>query len=166
MKVKLEPGAELEMLTQGEVENAMTAALSGFSRPPQTDRDIATFTLDASGDSVIVGSATNVPVLVYRVKAGYDFSLHRLIVSADGYTAAVPWTNSNGGVSIFRNGLFVDGINLAAGMPIVFSYGGDAPVLSGNDELQVLVTGGPTSTAVTVTVQGTLETTVPQLVTS
>ncbi len=169
MKQKLTAGGELEILTQGEFEDSLTAALSGFSRPPLIQRDIASFTLDSSGNSHIQGTTPNVPVPVHRVKPGYDLSVHRVIVEADGYTTAVPFTNTAGGISLYRNNNFVDGLNLGTaltGLPFVFSYGGDAPILSGNDQLQILITGGPASVAITVTIQGTLETTSPDLVTS
>lgn len=170
MKVSLKPGAELDVLTQDELEDSLAAALSGFSRPPQTEEDFATFTLDSSGNSVLTGSATNVAVAVYTVQVGYDFSLHRLTVEAatatTAYTVAAPYTNGSGGIAIYRNGRFVDGLNLASGLPMVFTYGGDAPIFRSRDRVELLVIGGPANGFVTVNVQGTLESGTPALVTT
>lgn len=156
MKVTLKPGAELDILTQGEFENSLAAALSGFARPAQTVRDFAAFKLDGSGNSVITGSPTNVAVRVLEVEQGYTFALHRLVITVEGYTAGVPYTSAGFYIEIHRAGRVVD--TYAVQLPAVVSYGSDAPIFNNGEHVAVLINTGPASKAVIVDVQGTLET--------
>lgn len=158
MKVTLKPGVELDVLTQDELHETMTNLLSGFSRGPNTDRSNPAVELDASGNT-FRGSTSGVPVPIFRVPAGYEFALHRLALKPDGYTFGVPYTSSTGYVEIQRNGVMEDGIPLTApGLPRVFTAGtADAIVFNNNDRIDLLIVGGPASTAVQIALQGTLE---------
>ena len=161
MKVKLSPNAELDLLTQEELDQSLTAAierfLSGHNRRPGTIREPVAVELDASGNTAI-GPKSPIGVPLYKVPAGYRFALHRLSIKADGFTFAAPFTNAAGFLELQRSGLMVDGLPLTSpGLPLVFTTGtADSIVYDNNQTVDLLISGGPASTAVQLVLQGTL----------
>ena len=158
-RFKLSPNSEFETLTQSELATVLEEKLSGFSRKADIIQEFASWELDANGNSGIPGAANNPnPVSIYTVKAGYSFALHRLEVTADGYTYGSPFTGSAGSyLEVLRAGRFVAAANLENGLPLYWEWGSDAPIFRNNEKIDVLIYGGPHSTAITFDFQGTLE---------
>ncbi len=156
-KVTLKPNAELDVLTQAELEESLSELRSGFSRPASTDRWIGSTKLDANGNTTV--GSTPGAIKTFRVPVGYSFSLHRITFKSDGSTFAVPFTNAAGYIEIQRQGQMVDGITLnSPGFPLVFTAGSaQAPVYDNGDRVEILIVGGPANTPVAIYIQGTLE---------
>ena len=150
---------ELDILTKDEMAELLKVATdelkSGFARPAVTERDLASTLLDSNGDSGIPGASGNPnPVPIYRVKPGMTFDLHRLTVQFEGVTFGTGYTG--GYIYLMRAGRVVDFADLAQGVPVVFSYTSDAPEYSGNQTVDLLVSGGAHDANMVTDLQGTL----------
>lgn len=158
MKVNLGPGVELDVLNADELHHTLREVLSGYARKPQTDRHPSFLKLDANGNTN-VGSTSGVAVPTFKIPASLRFGLHRMTIKADGYTFGSPYTSSTGYLEIQRATETVDGVSLASvGLPAVFTAGtADAPLYTNGQTVDLLVIGGPASTALTIQIQGTLE---------
>ncbi len=167
MKQRLAPNAELDILTADEFEQKLKIVLdefrSGFSRPAVTIRDFASTKLDGSGNSGIPGASGNPnAVPIYRVKPGYTFDLHRLTIQFEGVAFGTTYTA--GYIYLMRASRVVDFAALSAGVPVVFSYTSDAPEFSGNETVDLLVSGGAASANMVTDLQGTLSSLPAELV--
>ena len=162
MKQTLSPSGgkiELDVLTAAELKEQLRIFAdelrSGFARPAVTIRDLHSSKLDASGNSGQPGATNNPnPVSIYRVKPGMTFDLHRLTIQFEGVTFGT--TYATGYIYMMRAGRVVDFAALSAGVPVVFSYTSDAPEFSGNQTVDLLVSGGAVSANMLTDLQGTL----------
>jgi hypothetical protein len=160
MKFTLKPGAELDLLTQDELEETLKRvrdeAVSGYSRPATDYRDFQATRLDGNGNSGIPGAANNPnTVALFEIKQGYSLRLHRLAIQAEGSTFATTYTG--GYIYLYRAGRFIDFANLALGLPVVFSYTSDAPIYNNGETVDILVSAGPKNTNLICDIQGTWE---------
>jgi hypothetical protein len=152
-KFTIKPNAELDLLTQDELRTVVTETISGYLRPPSRMRVPAGVSLDGSGDGTVDA---------YRVEAGMRFVLTRLEVTADGYTAAVPFNPvTQGGIDIYVDGQWRDGFPIGGGtgyvLPAVYVEGHRTAIEAADGSLFTLVVGGgPASTGLTVNVCGFL----------
>lgn len=164
MRVKLQPGQELDFVTPDELRQILREVASGFLRPPQTIRPVEAIALNAAGNSIRANgdktaSAAAVAVDLFECPVGYRFRLHRMTVKPDGFTFGAPFTNAAGFLDIEQGGLMRDGISFnTPGLPVVWSAGtADGIDYSNGDVVRVLVSGGPASTSLSIRMQGTLE---------
>lgn len=160
MKQKLAPNAELDLLTADELEQKLKVATaelrSGFSRDAQYWTDTQSTKLDASGNSGIPGSTNNPNVVhLWPVKAGYTLTLHRLYVQFEGVSFGT--TYASGYIYLYRGGRIIDFANLAQGVPVLFSYGSDAPIFRQQEAVAILCSGGGHSVNMICDIQATLE---------
>lgn len=156
MKTKLRAGEDIDFLTAAELDEVISRHLSGFLRPPQTERPRQTIALDASGNS---GQITEQNA-IYQVPVGFTFHVHRIEVSADGYTLGAPYTNATGYLEVLQNGRWRDGFPFTGGysLPAVWSAGDEDAIEYRNGErVGIRVYGGPASGHIIVQVQGTLQ---------
>lgn len=164
MKAQLRAGSEIDFLTAAELRETLKETLSGFLRPPQTERPEGAILLNASGHSVIGGEAGPSTVSVYSLPAGYRLRLHRAVFVPDGYTFGSPFTAAAGFLELRRNGLMQAGLGfagtsvLAPGLPAVLLAGSaDGIEYLDGEDVQLYVSGGPASTSLSVRLQGTLQ---------
>lgn len=168
MKFKLSPGAELDVLTQSELEETLSRIRdelrSGFSRPAITYRDFNATTLDSNGNSGILGApvaGNPTAVDLFEVKQGYGWRLHRLAINAEGVTPGTQYVD--GYLLLMRSGRLIDfagvfnGTAIALSFPVVFTYTSDAPLYNNGETVQLLVSGGPAATNLICDLQVTLE---------
>lgn len=157
MKVKIAPGAELDLLSEEELHRTLTTVLSGFARGPVTNRIPVVVALNSSGNTQVGSTAGPVPL--FKVPSGYTFTLHRAAFQLDGYTFGVPYTSNSGYLEIQRAGLMMDGIPLTSpGLPRVLTGGSaDGILFDNNETVDLLVVTGPASKSLQVVLQGTLE---------
>jgi hypothetical protein len=97
MKQKLTAGAELDLLTQEELEATVQGIVSGFRRPTTPWRDVSGSTGVASGDIQVT--------LSLPVKPGYELVLVRLVLDAPGsaFTPAAPYTAAGSYSNLLRS---------------------------------------------------------------
>ena len=170
MKQTLTPSKgslELDILTAAELKEQLMVFAdelrSGFARPAVTIRDLNSKALDASGNSGQPGASGNPnPVAIFRVKPGMTFDLHRLVIQFEGVTFGTSYTG--GYIYLMRAGRVVDFADLSVGVPVVFSYTSDAPEFSGNQTVDILVSGGGHSVNMLTDLQGTLSSLPAELV--
>lgn len=160
LKVRLEPGAEFDLLTQAELHATLEAIRSGWARGPLTVVPTPDVGLDANGNTAAAPGGPLAATRIFDVKQGQKFTLHRLSLSLDGHTAADPFQDAAAYLELRRSGRMVDTFPLsgAYGLPIVVTYGSaDGPVYQNGQPVELLIAGGPASTALQVAMQGTLE---------
>lgn len=142
MKFELRAGAELDLVTpeelRGELERVRRLQLE---LEPTHERGRAQQTSDANGEATIE---------LYRVPHGYTLSLHRVVVQADGYTTATPWTATDDAsleVLVERGGEVVAWAATPAipSMPVDDGYHQAARFRNG-ERVVVHVVHGPTAT--------------------
>lgn len=156
MRQTLRPGAELELLTSSELQHALDAAVLRLAARPATVR---------AEDDAVTNAAGFVELEVYRVPQGMGFHLTRLLVLADGFTAAVPFNGAGAFLEVLRNDVAVDLVSLVAANPAGGSLPfksdahseGAAPYYTNGDAVGVRITAGPVTTRVLVRLQGLLE---------
>ena len=155
MKVKLTPGAELDLLTADELRSIVKETKSGWRRPPLTVRPTQSVGLDSNGDA----HGTIHGAVLFEVPAGYSFLLHRLTVKPDGYTFGVPYTSATGYLDIVVSELMRDGIPFAApGLPRVYTVGFSDGIFCNNGEvIRIDIHGGPANGVINLRGQGTLQ---------
>lgn len=113
MKQPLKPGMELDLLTKDELEEVMVGLVSGYLRPPRAIREPSGVKLDSSG----TGSFT-----AYTVEAGMELVLTRIEFSLDGYNARSPYQPASGGIDLYANEQWRDGIPFASGFTLPGVY--------------------------------------------
>lgn len=151
MKQKIVPGAELDILSPEEAGSLIASLLGSQGRPEDRVRAEANKRTDAAGA---------VTLELYTVPVGQAFRLGRLLVSADGFTAAVPFTGAGAFVEILRNDVPVDfkSLTAAPGLPALSEYSSfSAPYYTNGDMLAVRLTAGPSSTNIVARMEGLLE---------
>ncbi len=159
-KQLLRPNAELDLLTQDELRGVLEEIVSGYLRPPQRIRNPAGVDLDGSGNGT---------VLAYQVEAGMRFTLTRLEVTADGYTAYAPYNPTPaGGIDIYVDGQWRDGVPFGGTtgyvLPVVYTQSESRAIsLADGALLTVVVHAGPASTGLLVNACGILEPLAPVL---
>lgn len=158
MKTRLRAGEEVDFLSPAELDRILTEHISGFLRAPETVRDEPAFQLNSSGNTARGGTAT-IALPIFRVPNGQVVRVHRLGFFPDGYTFGAPYTSATGYLEIHRNGVPVDGLPLSSpGFPFVWSAGtADALEYKDGEAIGILISGGPASAAVRVSLQGTIE---------
>ncbi len=161
-KVRLEPGATLDVLTADELAAALTALSGELRSAPVTIFPQEAIQLDANGN----GSG-NQSLNLYQVPIGWLFTLHRIMIAPDGYTPGNPFTNATGYAEIHARGRMKEFVNFsstAGGLPASNYWTGAAGIKYMNGErVTVHFFGGPASGDTTskgvvyVSGQGTLE---------
>lgn len=158
MRQKLVPGAELDIATPGEVAAMIRGELAEISR--RRIRGGGQGKTDANGNLDAIA--------LYTVPPGMEFELNRLLVVADGITAAVGFTSGpNAALEVRRSGQLIDFWTGALGtlgklnLPASIAWGAAiAPILRNGEVLQVDIIGSPAgllaSAMVTVAFQGRL----------
>jgi hypothetical protein len=156
VKFRLQAGAELDLLTEAELRGALDDARQAFAADLAADRGRTI----RAGDMQPTSAAGYLLLQsVYRVPAGLELALHRLLVTADGYTPAAPYTNANGYLQVLRSGEVVDFTNLTGtgSIPILSTDpDSQASRFRNGETIDVELVGGPASTRVKVLVQGWL----------
>lgn len=151
MKFKLRAGAELDSLTQDELDASLARALEAYAARSRVDEQAPRWIrADASGQLDANGNGT---IDVYRVRNGQELRVRRFLVEVDGYNAANP--TPGGGVQLLRDGLlesFQGGPLPALGT----CTEGAEPHMRNGDLVQVQVIAGPANAMVTATVEGPL----------
>lgn len=158
MRVKIAPGAELDVLNKQELHEVLHEVLAHFrSDESERVRPQENGLTDGTGAAAIV---------VYQVPIGMGFRLSRITVSADGFTFAAKFTNAAGAIELRRGGQLVDGVNLnpsaaagdqSVGIPWVETYSGSVrPAFQNGEQVAVNVVGGPPNTNVNVLLEGDL----------
>ena len=151
MKFKLRAGAELDSLTQDELDASLARALEALherrrvdEQAPRWIRADASGQLDANGNGIID---------VYRVRQGQELRVRRFLLEVDGYNAAASF--QGGGIQLLRDGLlesFQGGPLPALGT----CTEGAEPHMRNGDLVQLQVIAGPANAMVTATVEGPL----------
>lgn len=150
----IKPNGTLDLLTQEELRTVLKEVAAGYLRPPEPIRNPAGVNLDASGNGT---------VQAYVVEPGMRFTLTRLEVSADGYSARAPFNPTpQGGLDIYVDGQWRDGVPFGAStgyiLPLVYTESkGRAIVAMDGSIFTIVVGGGPASTGLLVNVCGILE---------
>lgn len=152
MKQKLQPGAELDLLTESELERTLQEVLRGLTHQPAQARGVANDKTDGAGALTLK---------VFEVPLGMGFFLNRLLVRTDGATVAAPFTGAGAFLEVLRNDLVVDFKSLVAaaavpaGLPALFVYGDDsAEWFANGDVLSVRLTAGPVNAGVVASFKG------------
>lgn len=148
-RTKVVPGAELEIPSAEDIAAAI--------RPLLAEPELRTMRGAKSGATDSAGALSD--LIVYTVPPGWDFSLNRLLIEADGYTPAAPWVNAAGYIQLVRSGEVVDFVTLggavAGGIPMLLADSDDTAHLFRNGQTVGLrIVGGPTSTVITAKFQG------------
>jgi hypothetical protein len=152
VKVKLQAGAELDVLSPSEAREIVVELLERERREP-------TYEQARPGESAVTDANGNALINVYVVPVGRKFIVTRLIVNADGFTPGVPFKNAAGWIDVLRSNERVDFVNLANGIPAQSIDSKDTGNVFWNGEIvQVQITGGPANTSVRVDLRGLLET--------
>jgi hypothetical protein len=152
VKTKLQPGVELDLLNESELERVLQETLRGFTHQPSQARGVASGPTDAAGALTLK---------IFEVPVGMGFFLNRLLVRTDGATVAAPFTGAGAMLEVLRNDLVVDFKSLVAaaavpaGLPALFVYGNDsAEWFANGDVLSVRLTAGPVSAGVVASFKG------------
>jgi hypothetical protein len=145
-KQKMIPGGEINALTPEEAKALLENIFNREVR--ERVRAQATLKTDATGAATIN---------VYTVDPGMEFRLSRVVIEADGFSFAVPFTNAAGSATIQREGQIQGGFNLAAGLPNTYTAGSaDSPRYRNGEKVSVVLVGGPAATNVNVRIEGDL----------
>lgn len=149
MKAKLEHGAEFEFVTPDELYSTLQRA-ARLGAPERVWPE----------NSIILDGNGNGTLRLYAVPVDRTFSLHRIILTADGITPVSNYTSATGYAEIRRNDLMVDFILFTAaagGIPAVGTWGTeDAPHYAQREKVEIVIVGGPANGALLVRGQGTL----------
>jgi hypothetical protein len=151
-RATIKQGETIDFVSPDELRAILGEAASQQNRlSPQTSRPIEGIVLDANGNGTVE---------LYKVPAGMEFALHRIIIDADGITPAAPFTNPAGFAEILRGGAmfgFVSFAPAAGGLPAVNTWGSDNAIRYRNDEVvEVSIVGGPANGTIIIRAQGTL----------
>jgi hypothetical protein len=152
VKQRLQPGVELDLLTESELERTLQEVLRGFTHQPAQARGAQSGVTDGAGALTLK---------VFEVPMGMGFFLNRLLVRTDGATVAAPFTGAGAYLEVLRNDLVVDFKSLVAaaavpaGLPALFVYGDDsAEWFANGDVLSVRLTAGPAAAGVVASFKG------------
>ena len=155
MKQQLKPNAELDLLTEAELRSVVEEVASGYLRPPQRIRVPGGLALDGSGNAAVTP--------VYVVEAGMKFVLTRIEFIPDGYTMRAPATVTSGGIDLYVDGQWRDGVPFGSGsgqvgsLPCVYTQSESRAVEAEDGaQLEVAVAGGPASRGLAIAVVGFL----------
>lgn len=155
MKTEIRAGAQLDLLTQEEMRSLLEEVASGYLRPPQRIRVPGGLVLDGSGNAAVTP--------VYVVEAGMKFVLTRIEFIPDGYTMRAPATVSSGGIDIYVDGQWRDGVPFGSGsgqvgsLPCVYTQSESRAVEAEDGaQFEVAVAGGPASKGLGIAVVGFL----------
>lgn len=153
-KVRLQPGAELELLEPSDLAKALGEVKRGSTIEPANVRTLAAGKTDAAGFLLLP---------IYDVPNGMGFTLSRLLVTMEGATVAVPFTGAGAMLEVLRNDVLVDFKSLVAaavapaGLPALLTYGTDSAAWYANgDVVQVRLTALTASRGVTASIEGDL----------
>lgn len=154
MKQRLTPGAEIDVLTESELTKALGEILRGKTDQPAQVRDEQAKQTDAAGGLELV---------CFTVPPGMGFYLNRLLVRADGFTAAIPFTGAGAMLEVLRDDTLVDFKSLVAaaavpaGLPALLSYGTDSAAwFSNGSQVKIRITAGPALTNIVARISGIL----------
>ncbi len=155
-KFTLKPNAELDLLTKEELRTELQEVLSGYLRPPQLIRNPSGIDLDSNGDGTVDA---------YQVEAGMRLTITRIEFTADGYRFAEPYVAATGGIDIYVDGQWRDGVPFGTAaavatiaLPWVYTESQSrAIVCADGAHVTIVVDGGPASTGLTVNLCGILE---------
>jgi hypothetical protein len=154
VKFTLKAGAELDVLTPDEAREIVLDMLERAREQQETP--------ERAGASGRTDGAGALALRVYAVPLGREFSLHRLVVDAEGFTPGAPFTNAAGYIDIRRSGVRVDFVNLSVGIPALALDGNDTAIRFRNgEEVEIVIAGGPASTNVRAEIQGMLREPLP-----
>ena len=152
MICRLEHGAELDLLTQEELEAELDRVARRYFGGPQRQWPEGSIALDASGNAA--------ETKIYTVPVDRTFMVHRVVFLVDGATPAAPaFSAAAGYVGIVRNGNLVDWVatSTTVGLPQNLRYGSESGLFFGPREVVAAVAGaGPASKTVRIFLQGTL----------
>lgn len=139
---------------RAELRDVAQQIVSGYLRPPAPQRLRDGGELDASGDGTIVLSTVTV---------GMELVLNRLLIEADGYTPASPYTNAAAYFYLLRGDLPIDFLSLVSGatgagsLPALATWTNSyAPRYRDGEKISVQIVSGPANGIVTVTADGFL----------
>ncbi len=144
------------MLTREELAEELARAFTPDAELPVSVRP------EESGETTTTGA---VSIDVYTVPAGYDFNLTRLLVEAEGFTPAAPFTGAGAYIAIRRSSVLIDFAALIAvepsgggkSLPALFTYSVTSGFrLSNKETLQVALVAGPATTVITARAEGFL----------
>lgn len=141
-----------------ELEKAVHRLIAVWAFQSVTITDVATVNTDSSGniDLPAQGNAS-----LYESPAGFTLALHRLVITVGGSTFGSPFTGAGGYWELRVNQGTIYGASMVSGsgsLPVVVQWGTrDAPRVRAGQVLSLFMSGGPTSKAVTVAIQGTLD---------
>jgi hypothetical protein len=152
-RATIKQGETIDFVSPDELRAILGEAASQQNQlSPQTSRPIEGIVLDANGNGTVE---------LYKVPAGMEFALHRIVIDLDSATPATPYTNANGYAEILRGGTMQDFVSFApaaGGLPAVNSWGGGAALRYRNDEVvEIAIVGGPANGTVLVRAQGVLQ---------
>lgn len=149
MKFKLQAGQEVDVLDAAEAREIVAELLERV----RADREIPV----RMGEGGQTDGAGAVTIPVYVVPLGREFALNRLLVDADGYTPAAPYTNAAGYIDVRRGGVRVDFVGLSNGIPALSIDGKETANRFRNGEtVEVVIVGGPANTSIQVEIHGML----------
>lgn len=148
-KTRFEHGAEIETVGPDELGEILRRRQE-LGMPERIWPENAK-QLDANGNGTIQ---------LYVIPVDRSFSLHRLVITADGITPVANYTSATGYAELRRNDLMVDFILFTAasgGIPAVGTWNGEAaPHYAQREKVEVKVYNGPANGALLVRGQGTL----------
>lgn len=149
MKVKLRHDAELETLTEHELESVLERVL-GEKFPtrlgPQIERPRDGVACDANGNGT---------VKLYEVPVGMTFSLTSIYITADGHSPASRASSGYATLNRGVNGVELDSYDFTVtgnGIPMREKYTGDAPHF--HEREIVVITFADVGASLNVVVQG------------
>lgn len=149
-RVKIAAGEEFDVLNADEMRTIATELLSGYLRPPQWFEAPAAVTLSSGG----AGMSHAV-----RVPAGMELLLTRIEMVQANYAAGTPYSNSTGGIDLYVNDIWRDGVPFSSGFTLPGTYTeAESRCVRPRDgsEVKVGITGGPASVAISLLVCGLL----------
>lgn len=147
---KIAAGEEIDVLNATEAEDIIARAIAQMQGQGGEGEIRA-------GEGGVTDANGNIVVPVYVVPVGCSFRITRLVVDADGFTAAAPFRNPAGAVVVRRSGETVDFVNLQNGLPALSTDSKDTGTRWRNGEIvELQLINGPANNTIRVAVQGFL----------
>jgi len=101
MRVKLQAGAEIDSMSPAEFREEMEAILKRLG-PLLEPKTILQYNCPKI---VVPASGAVAETILYEAPTGYRTTLHRIAVTADGYTPGAPLTTAGAWLALWRDGV-------------------------------------------------------------